>query len=154
MANTPRQATIDPMKPRILQFETPAPNQAVTYFGRELGFEVDPVDLAEDLAEGRTDGYVLAETRGAEAYARARIPGAIHLPYKNITEDSTRDFDKDLVYVCYCESIHCNAATQGALRLSALGFTAKRLSGGITTWQNAGHPTETALLTPLRTLER
>ncbi|MEW2505669.1 rhodanese-like domain-containing protein [Amycolatopsis sp. NPDC047767] len=141
------------MKPRILQFDTPTPNEAVAYFGRELGFEVDPVDLAQDLEDGRTDGYVLAETRGAEAYARARIPGAIHLPYRDITEHSTRDLDKNLVYVCYCESIHCNAATQGALRLSALGFTAKRLSGGITTWQNAGYPTESAPGSHLRTLE-
>ncbi|QRP44950.1 rhodanese-like domain-containing protein [Amycolatopsis sp. FDAARGOS 1241] len=139
------------MTPRILQFSTPTSAEAVTYFGRELGFEVDPVDLAQDLAEGRTDGYVLVECRGAEAYECARIPGAINLPYCEVTEDTARELDRNLVYVCYCESIHCNAATQGALRLSALGFTAKRLSGGITTWQASGYPVET--ITPVRTLE-
>ncbi|MGW4490091.1 rhodanese-like domain-containing protein [Amycolatopsis sp. NPDC004368] len=142
------------MTPRILQFPTPTPQDALTYFGRELGFEVDPVDLAQDLAEGRTEGFVLVECRGAEAYAKARIPGAVNLPYREITEDSTRDLDKNLVYLCYCESIYCNAATQGALRLAALGFTVKRLSGGITTWQAGGHPTETGHGEPLRTLER
>ncbi|WP_326568579.1 rhodanese-like domain-containing protein [Amycolatopsis rhabdoformis] len=141
------------MKPRILDFTTATPQEAVTYFGRELGFEVDPVDLAQDLAEGRTEGYVLAETRSLEKYHEARLPGAIHLPYWEITAERMRASDKSLTYVCYCESIHCNAATQGALRLAALGFTVKRLSGGITTWRSAGYPTETGPRQPLRTLE-
>ena len=59
-----------------------------------------------------------------------------------MTEESTRDLDRNLVYVCYCESIYCNAATQGAYRLARLGFTVKRLSGGITTWLAHGYPTE------------
>ncbi|WP_409183073.1 rhodanese-like domain-containing protein [Amycolatopsis sp. VS8301801F10] len=129
------------MKPRILSLPSEA-SSAVEYFGRELAFEVDPVDLALDLADGRTDGYVLVETRSPGAYAEARLPGAICLPYREITEESTRDLDRNLVYVCYCESIYCNAATQGAYRLARLGFTVKRLSGGITTWLAHGYPTE------------
>ncbi|MCG3757458.1 rhodanese-like domain-containing protein [Amycolatopsis sp. Poz14] len=129
------------MKPRILSLPREAAN-AVEYFGRELAFEVDPVDLAQDLADGRTDGYVLVETRSPGAYAEAHLPGAICLPYREMTEESTRDLDRNLVYVCYCESIYCNAATQGAYRLAQLGFTVKRLSGGITTWLAHGYPTE------------
>lgn len=131
------------MKPTVLSLPIGTPDDAAGYFGRELAFEVDPVDLAQDLAHGRTDGYLLVETRSPGAYTEAHLPGAICLPYREITAESTRGFDRDLVYVCYCESIYCNAATQGAYRLAQLGFTVKRLSGGITTWLAHGYPAET-----------
>lgn len=127
---------------RILTVPAPAPELARTYFGAELAFEVDPDDLARDLEAGRTDGYVVVETRAPEAYARARIPGAINLPYRDMTAETTEHLDKDLVYVCYCESTNCNAATKGALKLAELGFRVKRLSGGITSWIAAGYPVD------------
>lgn len=127
---------------RILTVPAAAPEAAMTYFGAELAFEVDPDDLARDLEAGRTDGYVVVETRAEEAFRDARIPGAINLPYRDMTAESTQHLDKDLVYVCYCESTNCNAATKGALKLAELGFKVKRLSGGITSWLAAGYPTE------------
>jgi rhodanese-related sulfurtransferase len=128
--------------PRTLTFPAPAPAEAVAYFGAELGFEVDPDDLARDLDAGRTGGYVVVETRAPEVFARARIPGAINLPYRDLTPGSTAHLDRDVVYVCYCESTHCNAATKGAVKLAELGFRVKRLSGGITGWIAAGYPVE------------
>jgi rhodanese-related sulfurtransferase len=129
---------------RTLAFPAPAPADAVAYFGAELGFEVDPDDLARDMDAGRTDGYVVVETRAPEAFAAAHIPGAVNLPYRDITSESTAHLDRDLVYVCYCESINCNAATKGALKLAELGFQVKRLSGGITSWIAAGYPVDRA----------
>ncbi|WIX88008.1 rhodanese-like domain-containing protein [Amycolatopsis sp. DG1A-15b] len=131
---------------RTLAFPAAAPAAAVEYFGAELGFEVDPDDLVQDLEAGRTDGYVVVETRAAEAFAHARIPGAINLPYRDLTPETTSHLDRDLVYVCYCESTVCNAATKGALKLAELGFKVKRLSGGITGWIAAGYPVEGAVL--------
>ncbi|MGW5723218.1 rhodanese-like domain-containing protein [Amycolatopsis sp. NPDC003865] len=127
---------------RILAVPAPAPEAAARYFGAELAFEVDPDDLVRDLRAGHTDGYVIVETRAPEAFAHARIPGAVNLPYRDMTEESTRHLDPDLVYVCYCESVNCNAATKGALELARLGFQVKRLSGGITAWIAAGYPVE------------
>jgi rhodanese-related sulfurtransferase len=131
---------------RTLAFPAAAPAAAVEYFGAELGFEVDPDDLAQDLEAGRTNGYVVVETRAPEAFAHARIPGAINLPYRDLTPETTAHLDRDLVYVCYCESTVCNAATKGALKLAELGFKVKRLSGGITGWIAAGYPVEGAVL--------
>lgn len=128
--------------PRTLTFPAAAPAAAVAHFGAELGFEVDPDDLVRDLADDRTGGYVVVETRAPEAYAQARIPGAVNLPYRDLTPASTAHLDRDLVYVCYCESAQCNAATKGALKLAELGFRVKRLSGGITAWIAAGYPVE------------
>ncbi|MEV5717966.1 rhodanese-like domain-containing protein [Amycolatopsis mediterranei] len=127
---------------RTLAFPAAAPEAAVEYFGAELGFEVDPDDLVQDIEAGRTDGYVVVETRAPEAFAHARIPGAINLPYRDLTPETTAHLDRNLVYVCYCESTVCNAATKGALKLAELGFKVKRLSGGITGWIAAGCPTE------------
>jgi rhodanese-related sulfurtransferase len=59
-----------------------------------------------------------------------------------MTPATTAHLDRDLVYVCYCESAVCNAATKGALKLAELGFKVKRLSGGITSWLAAGHPVD------------
>ncbi|WP_290053383.1 rhodanese-like domain-containing protein [Amycolatopsis solani] len=127
---------------RTLTVPAPAPELAETYFGAELAFEVDPDDLARDLEAGRTDGYVIVETRAPEAFAQARIPGAVNLPYRDLTAESTKHLDRDVVYVCYCESTNCNAATKGALKLAQLGFRVKRLSGGISSWIAAGYPVE------------
>ena len=99
---------------RTLTVPAPAPAAAVEYFGAELGFEVDPDDLVRDLDAGRTDGYVVVETRAPEAFLHARIPGAINLPYREMTPESTKHLEQDLVYVCYCESTVCNAATNEA----------------------------------------
>lgn len=127
---------------RTLTVPAPASSSAVAYFGAQLGFEVDPDDLARDLDAGRTDGYVVVETRAPAAFAQARIPGAINLPYQDMTPGTTAHLDRDLVYVCYCESSDCNAATKGALKLAELGFRVKRLSGGITSWIAGGYPVD------------
>ncbi|SEF36580.1 Rhodanese-related sulfurtransferase [Amycolatopsis pretoriensis] len=135
---------------RILAVPAPAPEAATRYFGAELAFEVDPDDLVRDLEAGHTDGYVIVETRAPEAFAQARIPGAVNLPYRDLTAKSAEHLDRDVVYVCYCESVNCNAATKGALKLAQLGFQVKRLSGGITAWIAAGYPVEGAATPGIR----
>ncbi len=123
-----------------LRFPAADPQTAAAFFAAELAFEADPDDVHRDLLAGDTSGYVLVETRGPETFARARIPGAINLPYRDLPE--RLDLDPGLVYVCYCESFQCNAATKGALELARRGYRVKRLSGGITAWREAGYPVE------------
>lgn len=129
---------------RVLAVPAPAPEVSAVKFAADLAFEVDPDDLMQDLAAGNQHGYVVVETRSAEAFDAMRIPGAINLPYRDLTVESTADLDRDVVYICYCESFQCNAATKGALKLAQLGFRVKRLAGGITAWQAAGFPVETS----------
>ena len=125
-----------------LRFPAADPAAAAAYFAAELAFEADPDDVVRDLEAGATEAFQLVETRSAEAFTRLRIPGAINLPHWEADETTTADWDRDLVYVCYCESFECNAATKGALKLSRLGFKVKRLAGGITTWHASGYPVE------------
>ncbi|MET8757693.1 rhodanese-like domain-containing protein [Lentzea sp. NPDC004782] len=123
-----------------LRFPAADPKTAAAFFAAELAFEADPDDVHRDLQAGNTSGYVLVETRSPEAFARERIPGAVNLPYRDLPEQL--DLDPDLVYICYCESFQCNAATKGALALAQRGFRVKRLAGGITAWREAGYPVE------------
>ncbi|SDG27303.1 Rhodanese-related sulfurtransferase [Lentzea fradiae] len=123
-----------------LRFPAADPDTAAAFFAAELAFEADPDDVHRDLLAGDVTGYVLVETRAPEAFARERIPGAINLPYRDLPE--RLDLDPSLVYVCYCESFQCNAATKGALALARRGYRVKRLSGGITAWKEAGYPVE------------
>ncbi|WP_434450322.1 rhodanese-like domain-containing protein [Lentzea sp. E54] len=124
-----------------LRFPAADPHTAAAFFAAELAFEADPDDVHRDLLEGNVKGYVLVETRAPDAFEQERIPGAINLPYRDLPERP--DLDPELVYICYCESFQCNAATKGALALARRGFRVKRLSGGITAWREAGYPTET-----------
>jgi rhodanese-related sulfurtransferase len=123
-----------------LRFPAADPTASVIFFAAELSLEADPDDVYRDMQEDNTAGYVLVETRSPEAFARERIPGAINLPYRDLPEQL--DLDPDLVYICYCESFQCNAATKGALALAQRGFRVKRLAGGITAWREAGYPVE------------
>ncbi len=125
-----------------LRFPAAEPADAAAFFAAELASEADPDDVVRDLGAGATEGFRLVETRSPEAFARVRIPGAVNLPHWEVDETTTADWDRDLVYVCYCESFECNAATKGALKLSRLGFKVKRLAGGIRTWQASGYPVE------------
>lgn len=129
---------------RVLTFPPLDTETAVARLRGELALDVDPDDLNRGITAGAQHGYVVVETRAPEAFASARIPGAINLPYRDMTPESVvhLDLDRDLVYVCYCESTQCNAATKGALKLAELGFKVKRLSGGITAWRAAGYPVE------------
>ncbi|MGO1053238.1 rhodanese-like domain-containing protein [Crossiella sp. CA198] len=126
----------------LLSLPLAEPAVAAAHFAAELAFEADPDDVHRDLVAGTVTGYLLVECRGPAAFAAARIPGAINLPYATLTEASTAQLDRGLVYVCYCESFQCNAATKGAARLAGLGFTVKRLAGGIQAWIGAGYPVE------------
>ncbi|WP_037321232.1 rhodanese-like domain-containing protein [Amycolatopsis orientalis] len=129
-------------EPRVLTFPALDSATAAALLRAELALDVDPDDLVRDLSAGAQHGYVIVETRAPEAFSSARIPGAINLPYRDMTPESVSRLDRDLVYVCYCESINCNAATKGALKLAELGFKVKRLSGGITAWEAAGYPVD------------
>ncbi|ANZ36122.1 rhodanese [Lentzea guizhouensis] len=123
-----------------LRFPAADPQTAASFFAAELAFEADPDDVYRDMLAGDTQGYVLVETRSPEAFAAKRIPGAINLSYRDLPERV--DLDPGLVYVCYCESFQCNAATKGALALAQRGYRVKRLAGGITAWERAGYPVE------------
>ncbi len=109
------------------------------HYKQKLAFETDSWDLYEALS--RSEPVVVVDGRSAEAYAREHIPGAVNLPHREISAESTASLDQSKLYVCYCDGIGCNASTKTALKLLTLGFQVRELIGGLDWWKRDGYAT-------------
>ena len=129
-----------------LVLETPpaGPEEAHRQFLAKLAVETDASDVMLDLQRGQ-NGFLLIDARSAQEFEECHIPGAVNLPYRKITAESTAQFSKELPIVTYCWSPSCNSATKAAARLSALGFQVKEMLGGIEYWRSEGGPVEGTL---------
>ena len=112
----------------------------LTHLKRKLAFDTDSWDVYEAL--GREEPVVVVDGRSAEAYAREHIPGALNLPHREISAQSTASLDRSKLYVCYCDGIGCNASTKTALKLLMLGFEVRELMGGLDWWKRDGYATD------------
>jgi rhodanese-related sulfurtransferase len=108
-------------------------NEQIEFFESKLRFEIDAFDLFTAINAGVK--IVLIDTRKKEGYEAEHIPGALSLPHAEMNEATTKDLDRDLLYVTYCQGIECNGSTKGALNMSKLGFRVKELIGGIAGWK-------------------
>ena len=111
----------------------------LTFYQRKLEYEMDSADLREALANG--EPIVVIDGRSAGDYAAEHIPGAISLPHRDISFNTTESLDKSKLYVCYCDGIGCNASTKTAMKLLTLGFQVRELIGGLDWWKRDGHAT-------------
>jgi rhodanese-related sulfurtransferase len=112
----------------------------ITHYEHKLAYEMDPSDLFEAMNNG--EKIIPVDARKREGFQKERIPGAINLPHRTMTTESTKHLDKNILYVTYCDGIGCNASTKGALKLASLGFKVKELMGGIEWWKFDGYDTE------------
>ncbi len=111
----------------------------MSFYQRKLAYEMDSADLNEALA--KDEPVVVIDGRSAIAYSNEHIPGAISLPHREISSNSTASLDKSKLYVCYCDGIGCNASTKTALKLLTLGFQVRELIGGLDWWKRDGYAT-------------
>jgi rhodanese-related sulfurtransferase len=118
-------------------------NEVAQHFRDKLAFETDAWDLNEMLRAG--EHVVVVDARSETSYAQEHIPHAVNLPHRKMNADSTRQLDREALYVTYCDGIGCNGSTKGALKLAELGFRVKELIGGIDWWKRDGYPTESSL---------
>jgi rhodanese-related sulfurtransferase len=124
---------------RVLERRAAQPQDLVTHFQSKLAYETDPSDVYYDLKNGERNFTVL-DSRSPEAFAKGHIPGAISMPHRKITKESTAAWSKDKLIVVYCYSPACNAAAKAAVKLASLGFTVKEMIGGIEYWNEEGYP--------------
>ena len=113
---------------------------ACAYFRDKLAFETDAWDLNELLHQDAN--VVIVDTRTEAAFAQEHIPQAVNLPHRKMNPESTQHFDRNSLYVTYCDGIGCNASTKGALKLAELGFRVQELIGGMEWWKREGYATE------------
>lgn len=117
-------------------------NDQIKHYSEKLEFETDSWDLRAALDKG--EKIIVVDARSTQSYQEEHIPGAVNLPHRTMTEESTRHLDRSALYVIYCDGIGCNASTKGALNMSRLGFRVKELIGGLDWWKRDGYKTEEA----------
>jgi rhodanese-related sulfurtransferase len=113
------------------------------HYEDKLTFEIDSWDLKAALELG--ENVVVIDARSPEAYGKEHIPGAINIPHRQMTRETTERLSRDALIVSYCDGIGCNGSTKGALNLTKLGFRVKELIGGMDWWKRDGHTTESSL---------
>jgi rhodanese-related sulfurtransferase len=109
------------------------------HYSEKLAYEIDSWDLKVALEAG--ENIVVIDARSAEAFAREHIPGAINIPHRTMSPETTQHLTREALVVTYCDGIGCNASTKGALNMLKLGFRVKELMGGLDWWKRDGHRT-------------
>ena len=110
------------------------------HYSDKLEFETDSWDLRTALDNG--EKIIVVDARSTQSYEEEHIPGAVSIPHRTMTKESTGNLDRTALYVVYCDGIGCNASTKGALNLTRLGFRVKELMGGLEWWKRDGYATE------------
>ena len=128
----------------VLEYPPATPEEARRHFAAKLSVETDPSDVKTDLERGLRN-FVFADVRSAQAYAECHAAGAVSLPARQISAETTRHLDKDVPIVTYCWGPGCNGSTKAALKLAALGFRVKEMIGGLEYWRHEGLPVEGSL---------
>ena len=120
--------------------EIPAaePQEAVAHFLRRLSVETDCADVHHAIANNEQDFILLHVVGKAEQFARRHVPGALHLPWSQISAERMAQWPAGTLFVVYCAGPHCNGADRAALKLARLGLQVKIMLGGITGWEDEG----------------
>ncbi|MFF1817211.1 rhodanese-like domain-containing protein [Kribbella sp. NPDC058245] len=115
---------------------------AVAHFAGRLAFETDVSDVAAEVGAG-TAGWVLIDSRSQESWDQGHVPGAIHLPTREIASRAATVVPAGVRVVTYCWGPGCNGATRAALEFAKLGYPVKEMIGGFEYWAREGLPVET-----------
>jgi rhodanese-related sulfurtransferase len=117
---------------------------AAAHYAARLAFEADVSDVHADLTEG-VPGIVVVDSRSQDAWDLGHLPGAVHLPTREIAARAAELIDPSTVVVTYCWGPGCNGATRAALAFAQLGYQVKEMIGGYEYWVREGFPTQTLL---------
>jgi rhodanese-related sulfurtransferase len=83
---------------------------------------------------------VVVDTRDLAAWNDGHVPGAVHLPWREIEKRAPELVPRDALVVTYCWGPGCNGATRGALEFARLGYRVKEMIGGYEYWLREGWP--------------
>jgi rhodanese-related sulfurtransferase len=114
-------------------------NTQIQHYEAKLKYEIDPSDLFSSL--NNEEKIIVIDARQSFGYEAEHIPGAINIPHRTMNKETTKDLNRDYLYVTYCDGIGCNASTKGALNMARLGFNVRELIGGLEWWKLDGYET-------------
>lgn len=120
----------------VTEFPAAEPQEAVTHFLRRLSVETDCADVHHAIASHEQDFVLLHVVGSPEQFARRHVPGALHMPWSQITAERMAQWPEGTLFVVYCAGPHCNGADRAALKLARLGLPVKIMLGGIVGWED------------------
>jgi len=95
---------------------------------------ITAVELKDRL---ENDELVLLDVRPALEYETAHIPGAISLPWDEVSQRQW-ELPLDKTIVAYCRGPYCVYADEALAFLAQAGYHVARLEEGVLEWQEAG----------------
>lgn len=116
---------------------------AMEHFAGKLAYETDVSDVHAALSSGEP-GFVLVDSRSRAAWDQGHVPGAIHLPTREIGRSAGGLIPAGAAVVTYCWGPGCNGATRAALAFARLGYPVREMIGGFEYWVREGFAYETA----------
>ncbi|XMA36229.1 rhodanese-like domain-containing protein [Streptomyces albogriseolus] len=128
----------------VLRVAPASPAVAAAHFRASLALHTDVSDVAAALEAGGDPGFVLLDSRSAEAWDQGHVPGAVHLPTAHVPERAAALLDPSVPVVTYCWGPGCDGAARAALALAQLGYRVKEMLGGFEYWVREGYVFETA----------
>jgi len=114
-------------------------DQQISFYDQKLKYEIDSSDLFKAIENN--ENIIVVDARSVEAFESEHIPGAINIPHRTMSVETTSHLDKGKLYITYCDGIGCNASTKGAYNMAKLGFKVKELIGGLDWWKRDGYET-------------
>ena len=109
------------------------------HYKDKLVWEIASWDLSIAIKAG--DNVTVVDARSVDAFAANHIPGAVNIPHRDMSPETTGSVDRDSLVVVYCDGIGCNASTKGALNMLNPGFQVRQLMGSLDWWIRNGHTT-------------
>ena len=122
----------------VTDYPAATAENAVNHFLQRLSVETDCADVWSAFKEEDNDFVLLHVVGSPETFARHHIPGALHLPHREITAQRMAEWPAGTLFVVYCAGPHCNGADRAALKLAQLGRPVKIMIGGMTGWADEG----------------
>jgi rhodanese-related sulfurtransferase len=116
---------------------------ATEHFEAKLAYETDVSDVHAALSGGEP-GFVLVDSRSREAWDQGHVPGAVHLPTREIGRRAGELIPAGTDVVTHCWGPGCNGATRAALEFAKLGYPVREMIGGFEYWVREGFAYETA----------
>ncbi len=115
---------------------------ALDFFSAQLAYVMSPEDL--DMAQSEGVGPLVVDTRSEAAWSHSRVPGAIHIPVRELPVRAGVELsDEDAEVVVYSWGLGSVEAARAALALVRLGYSnVRELGGGFEAWESCGYPVE------------
>ena len=109
-------------------------------FARLMGLKTISPDRLHELIQSK--GATVFDVNTDDSWARARVPGAVHLEPLTFNEGDL-PADKSALVVFYCSNPLCRKAPNAAKRAKKMGYdNVHVMSAGISGWLGANLPTE------------